>query len=470
VASISSFLSVVLPFLGVLTVVVFIHELGHFLVARWCGVGVQAFAIGFGPEIVGFTDSKGTRWKLCWLPLGGYVRFIDDETAASTSSAEALDKLDPEARKAAFQTQPLSSRALVVAAGPAFNVVSALLIYIATFWLVGTYGTAAVVDAVVPGGAAAKAGMRAGDRITEVEGRRIDWFADIQRVVSESVGKPLAIAFERDGRILRAEVVPQSMEVRDPLCNPIKIGVIGIRRDPRPVLGGVKPDGNLAKAGLADGDLITAIDGREVRYASEVRDALIGRTDGKMTFTAVRSARTITAEVPVTVREVRHDCRMQKAALFEATELGGREHWQHKSYGLFEAIGQGVGQTWYTASRIVASIPALPGAILKGLSLQPQGEIGGLISIARITAHAFEGGVASTLAWIAGFSIMLGIMNLLPIPVLDGGHLMFYAVEAVRGQPLDERNQELGFKIGLAVLMTMMIAALLNDIMGLRIG
>lgn len=373
--SLLNVLSIAVPFIAVLTVVVFIHELGHFLVARWCGVRVQAFSIGFGREIFGFHDRHGTRWKFCWLPLGGYVRFVDDESAASTSSEAALDKLSEEEKRGAFQSQPLRNRALVVAAGPAFNIASAIIIYILTFWLIGTYGTAAVVDEVLPDSAAAKAGLRSGDRVAEIAGSPIERFSDLQRIVSQSPGRPLDFVIDRDGKMIALSIQPDLREVTDPLGNKIQVGMIGIKRQ------------------------------------------------------------------------------------------AGTDHVEHKTHGLLEATQLGFKETGYVSWQIISSLPKLPGAILKTLSGQRQSELGGPIAIAEMTAHASRAGVSGTLGWIAVFSIMLGIMNLLPIPILDGGHLMFYAVEAVRGRPLDPRKQELGFRIGLAILATMMFAAIFGDIM-----
>lgn len=358
-----------------LCIVVFIHEFGHFIVARWCGIKVQTFSIGFGREIWGFNDSYGTRWRLAWIPLGGYVKFIDDESAASTSSTGTLQKLSPEDQAQAFQSQPLRNRALVVAAGPAFNIASAILIYIATFWLWGTTGTQAVVDDVVPGGAAASAGLKAGDKVVEIDGRPVKWFSDLQRIVSASEGRKLEFVIDRGGKNLVVGVTPQLVEQVDPLKNKVQVAMIGIKR------------------------------------------------------------------------------------------VGGADRWEHRNHSLWEATQLGFSETGYVSWQIISSLPKLPGAIMKTLSGQRQSDLGGPLAIADMTAHASKGGVAAWFGWMAIFSIMLGIMNLLPIPVLDGGHLMFYALEAVRGKPLNETSQELGFRIGMAILGTMMFAAIFGDIM-----
>lgn len=374
-ASITNTLSFILPFLGVLTVVVFIHELGHFLVARWCGVKVQAFSIGFGRELFGFNDKHGTRWRFAWIPLGGYVRFVDDETAASTSSAESLERLSPDDKKGAFQSKPVGQRALVVAAGPAFNIISAVLIYAMSFWWFGLYGTAAVVDEIVPDSPAAQIGLKSGDRVTEIAGRPIEWFSDLQRIVSQSGGEPLEFVVDRDGKRLELTLTPHLQEVTDPLGNKIQVPMIGVKR------------------------------------------------------------------------------------------TGGKAQIEHRTYSALGAVGKALAETRDVSWQIISSLPKLPGAIAKTLTGQRQSEIGGPVAIAEMTAHATKSGISGTLTWIAVFSIMLGIMNLLPIPVLDGGHLVFYAYEAIRGRPLDEKKQELGFRIGLAILATMMFAALLGDIM-----
>ncbi len=362
-------------FLLVLTIVVFIHELGHFLVARWCGVKVKAFSIGFGREIVGFEDKHGTRWRLAWLPLGGYVKFIDDDNSASAPSKDALARLPAADRDGAFHSKPLSARAAVVAAGPAFNILSAVLIMILTFWTLGTYSSAAIVDEVLPDSAAAKAGLMSNDRIVQIEGRPIARFSDLQRLVSQSAGQPLAFVIDRNGTQMAATITPELREITDAIGNKIQVGAIGIKR-------GV-----------------------------------------------------------------------------------GADQWEHKSHTLLESVDLGVRETGYVAGQIIMALPKLPGAIAKIYTGQKQSDIGGPIAIAEMTAHASRSGLSGFLSWIAVFSIMLGIMNLLPIPVLDGGHLFFYALEGIRGRPLDERKQELSFKIGLAILATMMFAAVFSDIM-----
>jgi len=340
-------------FVLVLTLLVFVHEYGHYWVGRRFGIHAEVFSIGFGPEIFGWTDRNGTRWKVSAIPLGGYVKF----------------------KAGAFQTKPLRHRAAIVAAGPAFNIVSAFLIYVATFWVFGTYGTSAVVDEVLPGSAAQRAGIQAGDTIKKIDDSDITRFSDLQRIVSQSPDKPLAFTVDRSGRTYVITVTPELREITDPIGNKLKVGAIGIKRNTSPT------------------------------------------------------------------------------------------NWRQEQHSLTESMALAARETSYVSTQIITSIPKLPGAIAKVFSGQRQNEIGGPIAIAEMTAHASRTGIASLLHWMAVFSIMLGIMNLLPIPMLDGGHLVFYAIEGLRGKPLDERKQELSFKIGMALLATMMVAALLGDFM-----
>ena len=366
-----NFLSYALPFVGVLTLVVFIHEYGHYIVARKCGVTIDAFAVGMGPEICGFNDRHGTRWKLCWLPIGGYVKFADDENGASVPSRDKLQNMTAEQRTGALQTKSLAQKSAIVAAGPAFNIISATLIYIGTFWWFGTFGVEPVVDKLVPEGAALRAGLKAGDRITEIDGSAIQRFTDLQRIVGQSPGSPLLFTIVRDGVTQKVSITPTLGERTDPIGNKVQIGLIGVQA------------------------------GKGVQ----------------------------------------------------------------EQHGIVDAIGLGFKETGFICKQIIMSLPRLPGAIAKVLMFQPQSELGGPIAIAEMTGEAAKTGPGTLLAWVAMFSIILGVMNLMPIPILDGGHLVFYALEAIRGKPLDARNQEIGFKIGMALLATMMFAAILGDFM-----
>ena len=224
----------VVPFLFVLTIVVFFHELGHFLVARWCGVKVQVFSIGFGRELFGFTDRRGTRWKLSAIPLGGYVKFLGDENAASVPDRSAFANLSPAERSTTFFFKPVGQRAAVVAAGPIANFLLAIVIFAGVAILYGKQETAARVDEVMPNSAAASAGFQAGDLVVAIDGTPIDSFSDMQRVVSTSAGRTLVFDIERQGRRLELTAVPRLTEEKGVFGGVRQIGVLGVKRSLAP--------------------------------------------------------------------------------------------------------------------------------------------------------------------------------------------------------------------------------------------
>ena len=362
------FLAVLLPFLFVLTVVVFVHELGHFLVARWCGVRVKAFSIGFGREIFGFWDRHGTRWRVAWVPLGGYVKFMDDENSASAPSREALSRMTEEERAGAFQTKPLASRAAIVAAGPVANFLLAIAIFALTFTVVGVHVTAPRVDELVPGGAAEAAGFKPGDLILSIDGSQIETFTDMQRIVSGSADRELTFQVERDGRNLTLKATPARREITDRFGNKTRQGMIGIRRN------------------------------------------------------------------------------------------AAQEDWKYQRYGPIE-FGRtgGARDLFHRLANAVLSSDVVMGR-------ESADQLGGPIRIAEVSGQVASVGFVPLLNLTAVLSVSIGLINLFPIPLLDGGHLLFYLIEAVRRKPLSDRTQEIGFRIGLAVVLMLMMFATWNDL------
>lgn len=361
----------IVPFLFVLTVVVFFHELGHFLVARWCGVKVTAFSIGFGPEIVGFNDRYGTRWKLSAIPLGGYVKFLGDDNAASVPDHEAGNAMSEEDRKVSFMHKPVGPRAAVVAAGPIANFILAILIFAGVFMVAGKQTTTARVDSIQDNSAAQAAGFKSGDLVLSINGTTISSFADMQRVVSISAGEKLDVTVDRGGERVVLTAVPQMREVKDNFGNVHRLGVLGISRS------------------MAPGDIRT------------------------------------------------------------------------ERMGPFAALTAGAQETWFVVDRTLSYI----GGIFAGRESADQ--LGGPIRIAQVSGQVATAGFVALLHLTAVLSVSIGLLNLFPIPLLDGGHLLFYAVEAVRGRPLSERAQEVGFRIGLAIVVVLMIFATFNDILHL---
>jgi regulator of sigma E protease len=355
------------PFLFVLTVVVFFHELGHFLIARWCGIRVLVFSLGFGPEIVGFNDRYGTRWKLSAIPLGGYVKFFGDADAASVPDHGAAAQMSEAEKKDSFVHQPVGPRAAVVAAGPIANFILAIAIFAGIFMTIGKQTTTARVDAVIAGSAAQAAGFKPGDLVLSIGGEKIESFSDMQRIVSISAGETLEVKVERGGVPVTLHATPQLK--KDSVGN--QLGVLGISRS------------------MAAGDIKT------------------------------------------------------------------------QKMGPLEAVGAGAKETWFVVSRTLSYI----GGIFTGR--QPADQLGGPIRIAQVSGQVATAGFAPLIHLTAVLSISIGLLNLFPIPLLDGGHLLFYGIEAARGRPLSERAQEVGFRIGLAIVVMLMIFATFNDIVHL---
>jgi regulator of sigma E protease len=361
----------VVPFLFVLTIVVFFHELGHFLVARWNGVTVKVFSVGFGPEIIGFNDRKGTRWRLSLVPLGGYVRFLGDETEAGGTDRDALEKLTPEERGTAFASKRVGARAAIVAAGPIANFILAIVIFTGIFAIFGQQVMSARVDSVVAGSAADRAGFKAGDVVVSIDGKPIGNFTDLQRIVSVSTGEELTLVVKRGDGEATLKATPELKEIKDQFGNSSRVGILGINRSP-------------------------------------------------------------TADQVVT------------------------EH-----YSLPGAFVRAVQETWFVVDRTFSYLFG----VIAGRESADQ--LGGPLRVAEVSAQVASIGFLPLINLAAILSISIGLLNLFPVPLLDGGHLLFYLVEAVRGRPLSDRAQDIGFRIGFAAMLALMVFATWNDIIHL---
>jgi regulator of sigma E protease len=357
----------IIPFLFVLTVIVFFHELGHFVVARWCGVKVKVFSVGFGPELLGFTDRKGTRWKLAIIPLGGYVKFLGDENAASVTDRAEVDAMNPTDRAQSFASKSVWARAAIVAAGPIANFILAIVIFTGIFSIYGRETLTPTVDSVEVGGAAEKAGFLPGDLIVSIDGQAIQTFSDMQRVVSVSAGVPLSVTVRRGSGDVVLTATPELKVMPDGLGNQQRLGVLGIKRDP------------------SASDVVTE------RYS-----------------------------VPA------------------ATVLAVQE-------------------TGFVVERTLSYLFA----VVTGRESADQ--LGGPIRVAQISAKVATFGFLALINLAALLSISVGLINLFPIPILDGGHLLFNLLEAIRGKPLSERVQEIGFRVGFAAILALMIFTVFQD-------
>jgi regulator of sigma E protease len=357
-------LGVIVPFLVVLTILVFVHEMGHYLIARRNGVKVETFSIGFGPELFGRFDKHGTRWKLSIIPLGGYVKMYGDADAASAPS-DNLAEMTAEQRSVSFHHKRLGQRAAIIAGGPAANFLFTIIVYSIMFMTVGHGVTPAGVGDVVPASAAEAAGIQKGDLIKSIDGREIGSFEDILQVMLLNTGTPLNLVVQRDGADQKLTVTPKMVDQKDRFGHHHLIGVLGIHATAQAVFTRLDPVNAVLQAGRQTWSVVT-------------------------------------------------------------TTLEGVEQ-------------------MITGARTTE-------------------DLGGPIKIAAMSGEIAKGGIIPLIGFMALLSVNLGLINLFPIPVLDGGHLLFYAAEALLGRPLGQRAQEYGFRIGLALVLTLMVFATWNDL------
>lgn len=360
----------ILVFTAMLSLLVFVHELGHYLVARWNGVHVEVFSIGFGPELFGWTSRSGTRWKFAMIPLGGYVRMFGDTNAASATFGEENTAMSAVDRARSHPHKRVGQRAAIAFGGPLFNILFAILIFAAIYATAGRPATTPQIDEVVAGSPAAAAGLLPGDVITAINDQPIERFEEIMRFVRDRPGERVQIAILRDGV---ASVLPAAIGVRE----------------------GVDRFGNAHRAGQL---------------------GVMGRHQSAVVQNPVSAV---------------------AMAASDSFDLSGR------------------------------MLTALWGILVGTNSSE---ELGGVLRIAQISGDiAREAGLVSLMSLVAVLSLNLGLINLLPIPVLDGGHLLLYAFEAVRGKPLGRRIQEAAALTGLAVILGLMIFSTWNDLVHLRV-
>lgn len=444
----------ILPFLFVLTVVVFFHELGHFLVARWCGVSVTTFSIGFGREIFGFNDSRGTRWRFAWIPLGGYVKFLDDENAASVPDRDSRESLSAEERAGTFHDKPLAARAAVVAAGPVANFILAVVIFAGMFAIVGERFTSPVLD-VTSGSAAEKAGFRTGDEVVSINDEAVESFEDVHRIVSTNAARELSFTVRRNGGETRVAVVPRNETIPD---------MLGLRRFAPPMVDQIESGSPADEAGFQPGDIVTRIGDSEIRTFGQMQD-VVGANAGKELRILVRRGE---SETELTATPETRVVTGPSGESVERGLLGIRRDatpddgiW--KRYDPFTSAWLGVERTWFVISTTMSYLYD----VITGR--QDADQLGGPIRIAKVSGDVAKAGFLPLINLAAVLSVSIGLLNLFPIPMLDGGHLLYYAIEWARGRPLSERAQEIGFRIGLALVLMLMIWATRNDLIHIRL-
>jgi regulator of sigma E protease len=354
-----------LPFVVVLSILVFVHEFGHFWVARRCGVKIETFSIGFGGEIFGWTDRRGTRWRIGWLPVGGFVKMFGDADASSKPDAQANLQMNEDERRVAFAHKALWQKALIVGAGPGINFLFAILVMAGLFATVGQPFTPPVIGKIQPGSAAERAGLQPGDLVQSVDGVEVHRFEELRQMIMLDTGEPLTLSLVRDGQPLTLKATPEIVDEKDLLGNAQKIGRLGM---------------------LPSGDVV-------IRH-----------------------------EDPFT-------------ALWQAT----RETWTITATSL-ETLGQMI------------------------IGRRSTDDLSGPIGIGQLSGEVWKEGFVPVVHFIALLSINLGLINLFPIPVLDGGHLLFYAIEAVRRRPVSERALALGFRVGFALIVSFFVFVMWHDL------
>lgn len=361
----------VFGFIAVLTVIVFVHEMGHFLVARWCGVRVDAFSIGFGKELIGYTDKKQTRWKLCLIPLGGYVKFWGDANEASFGESDAANHMTDDEKKTYFQGKPLWQKTAVIVAGPFANFIFAIAIFTIFLMSIGQPLITPRVDDLSAGGAAEIAGIQKGDIITNINGAEIISFNDLQKHIMFNADKELAITVVRNTENVTLTITPKPYVYKDKFDNEQTIGRVGIIHN-------------------------SSQDERRFRTLS---------------FT--------------------------------------------------DAISTGTGEVWFIVKQTLIMIKDL--FIGKGDVKQ----LGGPVKIAQTSGQMASEGILPLVRLAALLSVGIGLFNLFPIPMLDGGHLVFYLIEAITGKPLSPKYMEYAMRIGVTLLLSFFIFVTVNDVMSI---
>lgn len=429
----------IVPFFIVLGILIFVHEFGHFIVAKWLGVRVEKFSLGFGPRIVGFTRGE-TEYRISLLPLGGYVKLAGEEP-----DEELKD--DP----GAFSSHSVGDRAKIVAAGPLMNMILPFIFFPMVYMLgveVPAYRSEApVIGWVEPDSPAAAAGLVPGDLVIAINDAPMETWEKVETLIVANPENALDVAVLRDGTTVQTELVPEQEQS-------LGSGYAGFGRQIDPVIKQLTEDYPATRAGMQVGDRITAIQGEPVQHWYQISNLIEKHYGNPIEFTVQRGDETILMPITPKMSDMNGDSRpLIGIALVEETVT--------EQYGFFESIVKGgervievTGLTFYILKQLVTA----------QLSMKA---LGGPILIAKATGHAAESGLANLLGFVAFLSINLAILNILPIPILDGGHLLFFLIEAVRGKPLGMKKMEIAQQVGFALLILLMVVVTYNDILRL---
>ncbi|MBF9060737.1 RIP metalloprotease RseP [Rhodobacterales bacterium HKCCSP123] len=423
-------------FVAALSIIVAIHEYGHYIVGRWSGIHAEVFSIGFGPVLVSRTDRRGTRWQIAALPFGGYVKFLGDSDAASGKDAAAIDALDVEERRRSMHGAPLWARSATVAAGPVFNFILSILIFGLVLALTGRTVDEPLVGAQAPLPADFRQ-LEAGDRILALEGQEVTEFTEIFEVAEDLPPQPtVTYTVERDGAVIETEAA-------FPLI---------------PLVQSVAPQSAAIAAGLEEGDVIRAVDGQDIFAFRQLREAVAAAEGTPLTLTIWRDGETM----DVTLSPRRTDLPLPEGG-FETRWLigitGGLSFEPvRETVGPSAALVYGAEQTVFVVRSSLSGLWHMITGAISSCNLQ------GPIGIAETSGAAASQGIDNFIWFVAVLSTAVGLLNLFPIPVLDGGHLVFHAYEAVSGKPPSDKALRIFMTIGLTLLLSLMLFALTNDI------
>lgn len=465
-------------FVFVITLVVFVHELGHFLAARYFGVRVESFSIGFGRAIFGFNDRHGTYWKVGWLPLGGYVKFWGDDGVSSAPDHEKVDRATAAERAGSFHHKPLYQKSIVALGGPVANFILAVVILTCLLMIYGRLATSSQIGFVKPDTPAAEAGFKVGDTVLSINGQPIREFGEIVRTVTLADGRVLDFRVLRDGQEISVRVTPRAIQMVDDLRNKRMDTGIGIGQVRPGEIASVAPGSPAATAGLKIRDVVMAADKQRIGSLDDVAKALREASGKPIVLSVMRMQpnekkkidEPAILEIPLTPAIVSNpnanaDDTVLQAAGFEVTVKGAPRPEKLLTLGPIEAVVTAVD----TVKFIVVKTLSFIGQLLTGTGDYQQ--LSGPIGIASVSGQIlFYFGIVTLINLAAVLSVSIGLLNLFPIPMLDGGHLLYYGIEAVRGRPLGERAQELGFRIGFALVISLMLFATWNDITKLLVS
>jgi regulator of sigma E protease len=444
-------IEMIVSFVVVIGILILIHELGHFFVARWCGVGVERFSIGFGPVLLR-RRGKETEYVLSAIPMGGYVKMMGEE---SPMEGGATLPFDP---KKAFALKPLWARFLIVFAGPGMNLVLAAVIFAAVLATVGRPVWPAVVGKVAESTPAAAAGLRTGDVITAVSGTPVRYWEDLERAVAESNGRPLALSVRRGQTEQTLTVTPRRKPVTDPIFKEQReVWDIGAGPQLVPQISSVAPDSPAANAGLQAGDVVVAVAGQPVYTPEDLVEAIRTHAGKPLDLTVERDGKRLTPSVvPDAVKDktpTGEEIVVGKIQAGIATKAV-----RFEPYNPVLAVGYGVQRTW---DMTVLTVKGLWKLVSRQID---SSNIGGPIQIATEAGRQAKEGMGSLALFTAIISVNLAVLNLLPVPMLDGGHLFFFVIEAIMGRPLSVKKREAAQQLGFVLLMLLMVYALWNDL------